>query len=80
MRAEAEILRIKGDIKDLLQYGFIKHKITGVTLYKKELPNGNNYIVSEVDGALLHFNQVTVHNEMDGLIYKLALDGKLEIV
>lgn len=73
------ILKIKGDLKYLLKYGFKEIQYISGKVYGKNLENGNNYRVSEKDGGILHYNQNTVYNEIDDTILGLIRDGMVEI-
>lgn len=79
------MLKIKDnvDLKELEKYGFkTLFYINAPNVYKKEITRGvevNNYIIS-ARNRIIYYNQMSVHNELDGTIYDLIKDGLVEKV
>lgn len=73
------VLRIKGNLENLLKYGFTDLYYIDKVVFVKDLKNGNGYRISNHDGGIIHFNQNSVHNELDDTIYNLIKDGLVEI-
>ncbi|MBR3163574.1 MAG: hypothetical protein IKF17_05705 [Clostridia bacterium] len=82
------MLKIKDDIdlKELEKFGFLKYKIMQhgkvETKYKKDIRAGayvvNNYIVGT--DRIIHYNSMSVHNELDDTIYDLIKADLVEKV
>lgn len=78
------MLKIKDnvDLKELEKYGFNECLYVNAIVYKKTIIRGieiYNYIISSKD-RIIHFNQMSVHNELDDTIYDLIQDGLIEKV
>lgn len=78
------MLKIKDnvDLKKLEKYGFNECLYVNGIVYKKAIIRGieiYNYIIGSKD-RIIHFNQMSVHNELDDTIYDLIQDGLIEKV
>ena len=78
------MLKIKDDVDldKLKDYGFKSYEIVGNTKYKFRHYRGalktDNMIIGE--DRILHYNQMSVHNEMTDIIYDLIQAGLVEKV
>ena len=70
------------DLKELEKFDFKSYEIVGKTKYKFILYRGavetDNMIIGE--DRIIHYNQMSVHNEMIDVIYDLIQAGLVEKV
>ena len=76
------MLKIKNDVdlKELEKYGFKSVFYINVgMIYKKAIMRGieiNNFVIGS--DRIIHYNQMSVHNELEDVIYDLIQDGLVE--
>ena len=73
------MLKIRGDIplEELEKYGFEKYLLVGKVKYelKKKLGNNDIYNIKIDDDRVIHYNQMSVYNELPNVIYDLIQAG-----
>ena len=73
------MLKIKEDIplEKLEKYGFEQYLLVGKVKYefKKKLGNNDIYNIKIDDNRIIHYNQMSVYNELPNIIYDLIQAG-----
>ncbi len=73
------MLKIRDDIplEELEKYGFEKYLLVGKVKYelKKKLGNNDIYNIKIDDNRVIHYNQMSVYNELPNVIYDLIQAG-----
>lgn len=73
------MLKIRDDIplEELEKYGFEKYLLVGKVKYefKKKLGNNDIYNIKIDDDRVIHYNQMSVYNELPNVIYDLIQAG-----
>ena len=78
------MLKIKDnvDLKELEKFKFKQYSIGHQIKYeyKKEIGNCEIYNIKIDENRILHFNQLSVHNELPSVLYDLIQAGLVEKV
>lgn len=76
------MLKIKDnvDLKELEKFGFSQYNIGHQTKYelKKEIGNHEIHNIKIDENRVIHFNQLSVNNELPDVIYDLIQAGLVE--
>lgn len=76
------MLKIKDnvDLKELEKFGFKQYSIGHQTRYeyKKEIGNHEIYNIKIDENRIMHFNQLSVNNELPNVLYDLIQAGIVE--
>ena len=65
------------DLKELEKYGFEQYLLVGKVKYelKKKIGNNDIYNIKIGDNRVIHYNQMSVFNELPNIIYDLIQAG-----
>lgn len=74
------IRRERIDLQELETFGFVKYNIGHQVKFKLNKKIGNHEIYNIITGAnrIIHFNQLSVNNELPNIIYDLIQAGLVE--